>query len=87
MAETSKAPAPRPISVDESRAHCAYANFCRVTGSPEELIIDFGLNAQPLVGRHRQKGRLPTQCFDCLHALVAAFLAPPSDNDLRPRLR
>jgi hypothetical protein len=25
-----------------------YANFCRVTGSPEELIIDFGLNNQPM---------------------------------------
>jgi hypothetical protein len=23
-----------------------YANFCRVTGNPEELIIDFGLNTQ-----------------------------------------
>ena len=48
MAESAKAPAPRPIAVDESHAHCAYANFCRVTGSPAELIIDFGLNAQPL---------------------------------------
>ena len=25
-----------------------YANFCRVTGTPEELIIDFGLNNQPM---------------------------------------
>ena len=24
-----------------------YTNFCRVTGTPEELIIDFGLNPQP----------------------------------------
>ena len=24
-----------------------YANFARVTGSPEELILDFGLNPQP----------------------------------------
>ena len=24
-----------------------YANFCRVTGTPEEMIIDFGLNPQP----------------------------------------
>jgi len=22
----------------------SYANFCRVTGTPEELIVDFGLN-------------------------------------------
>jgi hypothetical protein len=25
-----------------------YANFCRVTGSPEELSIDFGFNPQPV---------------------------------------
>ncbi|MEL7499144.1 MAG: DUF3467 domain-containing protein [Planctomycetota bacterium] len=39
---------PRPISVDDTGAVSAYANFCRVTGSPEELIIDFGMNAQPM---------------------------------------
>lgn len=35
------------LEVDDSRAIAAYANFCRVTGTPEELIIDFGLNPQP----------------------------------------
>jgi hypothetical protein len=25
-----------------------YTNFARVTGSPEELILDFGLNTQPV---------------------------------------
>ncbi len=35
------------IQVDDSNAVCSYANFCRVTGSPEELIVDFGLNSQP----------------------------------------
>jgi hypothetical protein len=39
---------PRHIEVDDSKAVCAYANFCRVTGTPEELIIDFGLNTQPV---------------------------------------
>ena len=45
------APGPRPpvqIEVDDSQAKCCYANFCRVTGTPEELIIDFGVNPQPL---------------------------------------
>ena len=36
------------VQVDDSYASCAYANFCRVTGSPEELIIDFALNPQPM---------------------------------------
>jgi hypothetical protein len=35
------------VKVDDTRAVAAYANFCRVTGTPEELIIDFGLNPQP----------------------------------------
>ena len=35
------------VPVDDSHASTSYANFCRVTGTPEELIIDFGLNAQP----------------------------------------
>lgn len=45
------APAAEPLrhmAVDTSKAHAAYANFCRVTGTPEELIIDFGLNTQPM---------------------------------------
>lgn len=36
------------IEVDDSHVVASYANFCRVTGSPEELIIDFGLNPQPM---------------------------------------
>ncbi len=38
----------RPIMVDDSKTITCYANFCRVTGSPEELIIDFGVNTQPM---------------------------------------
>jgi hypothetical protein len=36
------------LQVDESNAISLYSNFCRVTGTPEELIIDFGLNSQPM---------------------------------------
>ena len=35
------------VQIDDSKALALYANFCRVTGTPEELIIDFGLNPQP----------------------------------------
>ena len=35
------------IEVEDSHAVSSYANFCRVTGTPEEMIIDFGLNPQP----------------------------------------
>ena len=46
-----EAPAARQrvaVQVDDSGSSCSYANFCRVTGSPEELIIDFALNPQPM---------------------------------------
>lgn len=36
------------VQVNDVNAIALYANFCRVTGSPEELIIDFGLNPQPV---------------------------------------
>jgi hypothetical protein len=32
--------------VDASALSTVYANFCRVTGTPEELVLDFGLNTQ-----------------------------------------
>lgn len=48
--EASKgAPVPRQeVRFDDSKTIACYANFCRVTGTPEELIIDFGLNNQPI---------------------------------------
>ena len=36
------------VQVRDDEAIACYANFCRVTGSPEELIVDFGLNPQPV---------------------------------------
>jgi len=35
------------IHVDDSHCTAGYANFCRVSSTPEELILDFGLNQQP----------------------------------------
>ena len=40
--------AKRIIQVDVTGAVTSYANFCRVTGTPEEMIIDVGLNSQPV---------------------------------------
>ncbi|OAI45849.1 hypothetical protein AYO44_02290 [Planctomycetaceae bacterium SCGC AG-212-F19] len=37
---------PPQFSVDASQLSTVYANFCRVTGTPEELVLDFGLNTQ-----------------------------------------
>jgi hypothetical protein len=37
---------PAQFAVDTAALSTAYANFCRVTGTPEELVLDFGLNTQ-----------------------------------------
>ena len=37
---------PPQFQVDSSALSTVYANFCRVTGTPEELVLDFGLNTQ-----------------------------------------
>ena len=39
---------PIQVQVKDDDVLACYANFCRVTGSPEELIVDFGLNPQPV---------------------------------------
>ncbi len=74
-AEPGAAPAPAPpaaeagqrqqVAVDTSKTHAAYANFCRVTGTPEELIIDFGLNSQ-LVG-------VPTEPIEISERIVVNY--------------
>lgn len=45
--QAQQAQAQQGVKVDDSKLIAMYANFCRVTGTPEELIIDFGLNPQP----------------------------------------
>jgi hypothetical protein len=32
------------LQVDESKTTAHYANFCRLAGTPEELLMEFGLN-------------------------------------------
>jgi hypothetical protein len=50
--EAQQAPAQQQqrvqLEIDDSKVMATYANFCRVTGTPEEMIIDFGLNPQPV---------------------------------------
>lgn len=36
------------IPVDATNLQALYANFFRVTGTPEELVLDFGLNTQQM---------------------------------------
>ena len=56
--------APR-VEVTDKHAISLYANFCRVTGTPEELILDFGLNAQPF--------GVPTEPVDVKQRIVVNY--------------
>lgn len=53
------------VQIDDAGATASYANFCRVTGTPEELIIDFGLNPQPF--------GVPTQPIPVNQRLITNF--------------
>ena len=46
--QETEAPARPALRVDDSCVDARYANFCRVVSTPEELIVDFGLNPQPM---------------------------------------
>jgi hypothetical protein len=50
----SDSPQQTEVIVDDTRVVPSYSNFCRVTATPEEIIVDFALNPQPFAeGRHR----------------------------------
>ena len=53
------------VEIDDTKALALYANFCRVTGTPEELIIDFGLNPQPF--------GVPTQPIAITQRIITNF--------------
>ena len=65
-AGTQATAAARPeIKFDDSKTVASYANFCRVTGTPEELIIDFGLNNQPM--------GIPTEAIPIAQRIIVNF--------------
>ena len=47
MTEGAAPAQPAQPTIEPENLSPIYANFARVTGSPEELILDFGLNPQP----------------------------------------
>jgi hypothetical protein len=66
------------VEINDKGAFCAYANFCRVTGTPEELILDFGLNSQPYgvpTEPVEVKQRIVTNYFTAKRMLQALHLS------------
>jgi|MudIll2142460700_1097286.scaffolds.fasta_scaffold122112_2 hypothetical protein len=86
------------LQVNDANAIACYSNFCRVTGSPEELIIDFGLNPQP-VGMPKDpievKQRIIVNFFTAKRLLAALQLSVQRheavfgvlETDIQKRLR
>ena len=54
------------VPVEASGLAAAYANFFRVTGTPEELVLDFGLNTQQMTTTGPEAVKLS-------HRLVLSF--------------
>lgn len=64
-ASAPAAPERQALTFDDSKVIASYANFCRVTGTPEELIVDFGLNNQPM--------GVPTESIPIAQRIIVNF--------------
>jgi hypothetical protein len=109
MADESKPPVPGPegqataqgapqFAMDTSTLSTVYTNFCHVTFTPEELILDFGLNTQtppsptqPIKLTHRVVMNFYTakRLMNGLHFAVSRFegLFGPLELDFQKRMR
>ena len=45
-------PAQQTVTIDDSQAATCYMNFCRVTTTTEEFVLDLGFNPHPAAGGH-----------------------------------
>jgi hypothetical protein len=87
------------FTVDTNQLSTVYANFCRVTGTPEELVLDFGLNTQmmpqPNAEPIRVTHRLVMNYFTAKRLLGALHMAVQQhegaygvlETDIQKRLR
>ena len=92
------APAAPQFTMDTSELSTVYTNFCHVTFTPEELILDFGLNSQtpptpnqPIKVTHRVVMNFYTakRLMNGLHFAVSRFesLFGPMELDFQKRVR
>lgn len=86
------------FAMDSSSLSTVYTNFCHVTFTPEELILDFGLNTQtppsptqPIKLTHRVVMNFYTakRLMNGLHFAVSRFesLFGPLELDFQKRMR
>ena len=70
--------APQPVAVDDAGLEPMYTNFCRVTGTPEEIILDFGLNTEPFgrsAGPVKLQQRMVANFYTAKRLLMALSVA------------
>lgn len=111
LGEASQTPAPpaesRPqqqqqqegVQIDDSGVQAKYSNFCRVSSTPEEVILDLGLNPQPTGGPDQPPIQVSQRVVlnhytakRLLHALGAALQRHeqtfgPLETDIRKRVK
>lgn len=69
---------PQPVPVDDTGLEPMYTNFCRVTGTPEEIILDFGLNTEPFgrsTGPVKLQQRMVANFYTAKRLLMALSVA------------
>ncbi len=68
------------VEIDDSKVMALYANFCRVTGTPEELIIDFGLKSATVRSADASDSRHATDHHELLHGQTHASRLGSNDS-------
>ena len=67
-----------PPTLDDAEAQPSYANYCRVMGTPEELILDFCLSPNPHPGRQmnlKVQNRIVVSFYTAKRLLGALHMA------------
>lgn len=97
MAQDNETPARGP-ELDDSAVQALYANVCRVSSTPEEVVLDLALNPNPLgssqasirvsqrvILNHYTAKRLAALLTETVQRHEQAF--GPLETDVRKRLR
>lgn len=67
-APKAEQPPATQLTLDAHGATATYSNLCRVSGTPEEVIMDFALNPNPF-------GQPPTEAIKIDHRIVMGYEA------------
>ena len=86
------------VQIDDSQAVSTYANFCRVASTPEEVLLDLGLNPNPYAQADstvRVDQRIVMNHYTAKRLLAALSMAVqrheqafgPLETDVRKRIK